>query len=102
MDAQADNVYWAKIIVGLCEQGKETELAEEYLKLLLSDAMMRKWWLDKPRNQSGITIRKDSLADIMDINNVEYGEIMGWKDPGILNEENMWPAEEEKQCRLLL
>lgn len=94
---QADNVYWAKLIVGLCEQGKEPELAEEYLKLLLSDAMMRKWWLDKPRNQSGITIRKDSLADIMDIDNVEYGEIMGWKDPGILNEENMWPAEEEKQ-----
>lgn len=94
---QADNVYWAKIIVGLCEQGKEPALAEEYLKLLLSDAMMRKWWLDKPRNQSGITIRKDSLADIMDINNVEFGEVMGWKDPGALNEEGMWPTEEEKQ-----
>lgn len=94
---QADNVYWARTIVGLCEQGKEPELAEEYLKLLLSDTMMRKWWLDKPRNQSGITIRKDSLADIMDINNVEFGEVMGWKDPGVLNEESMWPTEEEKQ-----
>lgn len=94
---QADNVYWAKTIVGLCEQAKEPELAEAYLGLLLSDSMMRKWWLDKPRNQSGITIRKDSLADIMDINNVEFGEVMGWKDPGILNNEMMWPTEEEKQ-----
>lgn len=94
---QSDNVYWAKVIVGLCEQAKEPELAEEYLNLLLSDTMMRKWWLDKPRNQSGITIRKDSLADIMDINNVEFGEVMGWKNPGGLNEESMWPAEEEKQ-----
>ncbi|MDE6386741.1 MAG: extracellular solute-binding protein [Lachnospiraceae bacterium] len=94
---QAGNVYWAKTIVGLGEQAKEPELAEEYFELLLSDTMMRKWWLDKPRNQSGITIRKDSLADIMDINNVEFGEVMGWKDPGVLNEEGMWATEEEKQ-----
>ena len=94
---QADNVYWAKTIVGLCEQGKEPELAGKYLNLLLSDSMMRKWWLDRPRSQSGITIRKDSLRDIMDINNVEFGQVMGWKDPGILNEESTWPAEEEKQ-----
>ena len=94
---QADNVYWAKTIVGLCEQGKEPELAEEYLNLLLSDVMMRKWWLDKPRNQSGIAIRKDSLWDIMDIDNVEFGQVMGWKDPGALNEKSMWPSEEEKQ-----
>ncbi len=33
-------------IVGLCEQGKEPELAEAYMNLLLSDPMMRKWWLD--------------------------------------------------------
>lgn len=94
---QADNVYWAKIIVGLCEQAKEPELAEAYMELLLSDTMMRKWWLDKPRNQSGITIRKDSLSDIMDINNVEFGEVMGWKDPGVLNTEITWATEEEKQ-----
>lgn len=94
---QADNVYWAKTIVGLCEQGKEPELAEEYLNLLLSDAMMRKWWLDKPRNQSGITIRKDSLRDLMDINNVEFEEVMGMKNPGAINTELTWPTEEEKQ-----
>lgn len=94
---QADNVYWAKIIVGLCEQGKEPELAESYLNLLLSDSMMRKWWLDKPRSQSGITIRKDSLRDIMDINNVEFGQVMGWKDPGALHVESTWATEEEKQ-----
>lgn len=94
---QADNVYWAKIIVGLCEQGKEPELAEEYLNLLLSDGMMRKWWLDKPRNQSGITIRKDSLRDLMDINNVEFEEVMGMKNPGAINTELTWPTEEEKQ-----
>ena len=39
---QADNVYWARTIVGLCEQGKEPELAEAYMNLLLSDSMMRK------------------------------------------------------------
>lgn len=94
---QADNVYWAKTIVGLCEQGKEPELAEEYLNLLLSDVMMRRWWLDKPRNQSGITIRKDSLRDLMDINNVEFEEVMGMKNPGAINTELTWPTEEEKQ-----
>lgn len=94
---QADNVYWAKIIVGLCEQGKEPELAEEFLNLLLSDTMMRKWWLDKPRNQSGITIRKDSLRNLMDINNVEFEEVMGMKNPGAINTELTWPTEEEKQ-----
>lgn len=94
---QADNVYWAKIIVGLCKQAKEPELAEEYLNLLLSDTMMRKWWLDKPRNQSGITIRKDSLCDLMDINNVEFEEVMGMKNPGAINTESTWPTEEEKQ-----
>ena len=94
---QADNVYWAKVIAGLCEKAKEPELAEDFFELLLSDEMMRKWWLDKPRSQSGITIRKDSLGDILDINNVEFGEVMGWKDPGALNEKMMWPTEEEKQ-----
>lgn len=94
---QADNVYWAKIIVGLCEQGKEPELAEEYLNLLLSDAMMRKWWLDKPRNHSGLTIRKDSLDDILDINNIEFGQTMGFKDPTGINYPDFWPTEEEKQ-----
>ncbi len=94
---QADHVYWAHTIVGLCEQGKEPELAETFLELLLSDTMMRKWWLDKPRDQSGITIRKESLRNILDINNAEFGEVMGWKDPGILNEESLWLTEEEKQ-----
>lgn len=94
---QADNVYWAKNIVGLCEQGKETELAEEFFKLLLSDEMMRKWWLDKPRNQSGLTIRKDSLDDILDIDNIEFGQVMGFKDPTGINYPDFWPTEEEKQ-----
>lgn len=94
---QADNVYWAKVIVGLCEQAKEPELAEEFLSLLLSDEMMRKWWLDKPRSQCGLPIRKDSLNDIFDINNIEYGQMMGWKDPTGLNYPEFWPTEEEKQ-----
>lgn len=94
---QADNVYWAKTIVGLCEQGKEPELAEEYLNLLLSDAMMRKWWLDKPRNQSGITIRKESFGDILDINNIEFGQVMGFEDPTGINYPDFWPTEEEKK-----
>lgn len=94
---QADNVYWARTIVGLCEQGKEPKLAEEYMNLLLSDQMMRKWWLDKPRNHSGLTIRKDSLGDILDINNIEFGQTMGFKDPTGVNYPDFWPTEEEKQ-----
>jgi hypothetical protein len=94
---QAGNVYWARTIVGLCEQGKEPKLAEEYMNLLLSDPMMRKWWLDKPRNHSGLTIRKDSLGDILDIDNIEFGQTMGFKDPTGVNHPNFWPTEEEKQ-----
>ncbi len=94
---QADNVYWARTIVGLCEQGKEPELAEAYMNLLLSDPMMRKWRLDKPRNRSGLTIRKDSLGDILDIDNIEFGQTMGFKDPTGVNHPNFWPTEEEKQ-----
>lgn len=94
---QAGNVYWARTIVGLCEQGKEPELAEAYMNLLLSDPMMRKWWLDKPRNHSGLTIRKDSLGDILDIDNIEFGQTMGFKDPTGVNHPNFWPTEEEKQ-----
>ncbi len=94
---QADNVYWARTIVGLCEQGKEPELAEAYMNLLLSDPMMRKWWLDKPRNHSGLTIRKDSLGDILDIDNIEFGQTMGFKNPTGVNHPNFWPTEEEKQ-----
>lgn len=94
---QADNVYWARTIVGLCEQGKEPELAEAYMNLLLSDPMMRKWWLDKPRNRSGLTIRKDSLGDILDIDNIEFGQTMGFKNPTGVNHPNFWPTEEEKQ-----
>lgn len=94
---QADNVYWARTIVGLCEQGKEPELAEAYVNLLLSDPMMRKWWLDKPRNRSGLTIRKDSLGDILDIDNIEFGQTMGFKNPTGVNHPNFWPTEEEKQ-----
>ena len=93
---QADNVYWARIIVGLCEQAKEPELAEEYLHLLLSDEMMRKWWLERG-GHGGITIRKDSFRDLLDINNVEYEEIMGMKDPTVMHVESMWTPEEEKE-----
>lgn len=94
---QADNVYWARMIVGLCEQAKEPELAEEFFEALLSDEMMRKWWLDRPRNHSGLTIRKDSLSDILDISNIEFGQTMGFKDPTGINYPDFWPTEEEKQ-----
>ncbi|MDE7199293.1 MAG: extracellular solute-binding protein [Lachnospiraceae bacterium] len=100
---QADNVYWAKTIVGLCEQAKEPELAKAYLDLLLSDTMMRKWWLERPRSQSGLTIRKDSMRNIFDINNIEFGQMMGWKDPTGINYPDFWPTEEEQQwiCQMM-
>lgn len=91
---QADHVYWAKQIVGLCEQAKEPELAEAYLHLLLSDAMMRKWWLERPPILGGITIRKDSLSDILDVNNTEFEKVMGFDDA---NNPSTWPTEEQKQ-----
>ncbi len=94
---QADNVYWANTITGLCEQAKEPELAEAFMTLLLSDSMMRRWWMEKPRVTGGICIRKDSLQDIFDISNIEYDLAMGYKDPGFLNEDFAWPSEEEKQ-----
>ncbi|MDE6406802.1 MAG: extracellular solute-binding protein [Lachnospiraceae bacterium] len=100
---QADHVYWAKTIVGLCEQAKEPELAKEYLGLLLSDTMMRKWWLERPRSQSGLTIRKDSMRNIFDINNIEFGQAMGWEDPTGINHPFSWPTEEEQQwiCQMM-
>ncbi len=95
---QADNVYWAENIVGLCEQAKEPELAEEFMELLLSERMMNKWWLNGVF-ETGVTIRKDSLENILDINNNEYAEVAGWNSQMIntMYHEAVWPDEKEKQ-----
>lgn len=95
---QSENVYWAENIVSLCEQSKEPELAEEFLELLLSETMMDKWWLEGVIG-SGITIRKDSLENILDINNHDYAEVAGWNSSMVntMYFEGFWPDEEEKQ-----
>lgn len=71
----------------------ETKLAEDFLSLLLSDEMMRKWWLG-----SGYPIRKESLAKILDINDREWAQIEGLSADSIniWYADYVWPTKEEK------
>lgn len=98
MTGQAGKIYRARTIVGLSEQAKEPELGEAFLELLLSDAMMQKWWLEG-HFDGGIPIRKDSLAAILDINNHAFAEVKGWTTNDISNmyKDSFWPSEEELQ-----
>ncbi|MCM1237312.1 MAG: ABC transporter substrate-binding protein [Ruminococcus flavefaciens] len=91
---QAQDVYWGRCIVGLCEKAKEPELAEDFLALLLSDEMMRKWWLE-----DGYPIRKESMEKILDIDNHEWAEVQGASSASvnIWYAQDAWPTEEEKQ-----
>ncbi|MDE6844700.1 MAG: ABC transporter substrate-binding protein [Lachnospiraceae bacterium] len=91
---QAQDVYWVKNIIGLCEGAKEPELAEDFLALLLSDEMMRKWWLG-----SGYPIRKESLVKVLDINNREWAQVEGLSADSIniWYADYVWPTEEEKE-----
>lgn len=91
---QAQDIYWARTIVGLCGQAKEPELAEEFLTFLLSDDMMSKWWLD-----DGYPIRKESLERILDIDNHEWAkqQALGSQSVGIWYSSDAWPDENEKQ-----
>ncbi len=94
LDGQAQNVYWTHQPVGIYEQAKEPELAEDFLTLLLSDDMMRKWWLGK-----GYPLRKESLVKILDINNREWAQIEGMSSDSvnIWYADYVWPTEEEKE-----
>lgn len=91
---QAQDVYWVNSAVGLCEKAKEPELAEDFLRLLLSDEMMRKWWIGH-----GYPIRKESLAKILDINNKEAAQIQGWNASTISTTyvDYAWPSEDDKE-----
>lgn len=90
---QAQDVYWVRNVVGLRENAKEPDLAEDFLHLLLSDEMMRKWWLG-----SGYPIRKESLSKILDINNREWAQVEGISADSIniFYADYVWPTEEEK------
>lgn len=94
LGGQAQDVYWARVNTGICEQAKEPELAEAFLTLLLSDDMMRKWWLD-----DGYPIRKESLVHILDFNNREWAQIEGLSadSVNIWYADYVWPTEEEKE-----
>ncbi|MCM1123091.1 MAG: ABC transporter substrate-binding protein [Eubacterium sp.] len=94
LDGQAQNVYWVHQPVGIYEQAKEPELAEDFLTLLLSDEMMRKWWLG-----GGYPIRKESFAKILDINNREWAQVEGMNADSIniWYADYVWPTEEEKE-----
>ncbi|MBP3475798.1 MAG: extracellular solute-binding protein [Lachnospiraceae bacterium] len=97
---QAEDVYWARTVTGICAQAKEPELAEEFVKLLLSEQMMDKWWLDGEGIWfGGAAIRKSSLAKAMDKNCREYAEVAGWDESYIqlVYDGIIWPTEEEKQ-----
>ncbi len=95
---QADNVYWARTVTGLCEQAKEPELAEEFLTLLLSGRMADKWWLEG-QWYGGITIRRDSLEKALDRNNHEFAQVKGWDDAAIsqMYGDIQWFSEADKQ-----
>lgn len=96
---QAEDVYWARTVTGICEQAKEPELAEEFMKLLLSEKMMDKWWLESGIWFGGAAIRRSSLAKAMDKNYREFGEVSGWgeSDMQFIYNGHIWPTEEEKQ-----
>ena len=95
---QAGNVCHARTITGLCEQASEPELGEAFMELMLSDTMMQKWWLEGSQD-GGVTIRKESIPSIMDMNNHTFGEVKGWDATDINNwyKELFWPTEEEMQ-----
>ena len=95
---QAGNVCHARTITGLCEHASEPELGEAFLELMLSDTMMQKWWLEGSLD-GGVTIRKESIPSIMDMNNHTFGEVKGWDATDISNwyKELFWPTEEEMQ-----
>lgn len=109
---QAENVYWARTVTGLCEQAKEPELAEDFLALLLSDRIADKWWLEG-QWYGGITIRKDSLQNALDQNNHEFAEVKGWDAAAVsmMYSDSQWFGEadmqwlyqmmEEADCRYL-
>ncbi len=94
---QASDVYLAQSIMGLCEDAKEPELAEEFLTLCLSAEMQNKWWLDN--GPIGVAIRKESFAAVMDINNREYASVRGWDKAlaDTLYSERIFPNEEYQE-----
>ena len=95
---QAEAVFWANTVTGICEQAAQPELAEEFMNLLLSEKMMDKWWLQGSYS-GGVPIRKESVESILDIDNHEFAQVLGFDDKGIeiIYNEICWPAEEEKQ-----
>lgn len=100
LGGQAQDVFWVRNSVGLCENAKEPELAEDFLSLLLSDEMMRSWWLEWL--DGGFPIRKESLTHIWDINNHEWAQIEGLSadSVNIWYANHAWPSEEEKAWML--
>lgn len=93
-NGQAQNVFIGKTITGICQNAKEPELAEEFLKLLLSDTLMDKWWLE-----TGMSITRHAVEASLDMNNMEYADYLGEseKSKGYMYNEIVWPNEEEKE-----
>lgn len=89
-NGQAENVFWAQSIMGICEKAKEPELATEFLELMLSEDIMNKFWLN-----SGIPIRRSSVLHILDIDNHEFEDARGW-ERGTFNKDHFWGSEEEQ------
>lgn len=72
LDGQAQNVFWAQSIAGICEKAREPELAEEFYELLLSDEMMNKWWMKR-----GFPINRAAMGWALDVGNNEFAQYMG-------------------------
>ena len=97
---QAENVFYALSIVGICEEAKEPELAEEFLTLCLSSDIQNKWWLGPgTRSQGGIPVRKESFAACMDYTNREFAEVAGWTaaQADQMFRDYFYPTEEEQE-----
>lgn len=88
---QAQNVFWAQSLVGICENAQEPELAEDFYHLLLSDEMMNKWWLQK-----GLPISRRAMEYGLDVENNEYEQYIGIEERQSFD----WPDEEG--CQILL
>ena len=100
LTGQAENVFYALSIVGICEDAKEPELAEEFLALCLSSDIQNKWWLGPGRrSEGGIPIRKESFAACMDYTNREFAEVAGWTaaQADQMFREYFYPTEEEQE-----
>lgn len=88
LNGQAQNIFWAQSIIGICEKAKEPELAEEFYELLLSYELMNKWWM-----KQGFPINRAAMKWALDPENNEFEQYKGIQD----RDKEHWITEEVQQ-----